>query len=303
MTTIAVSSFSLLRVLGPLRLEVRDDDGTPQVLSIPLPQDHTLEQFIALARERLGVDAVELCQIQLDPADRARMARIRSALTDNNVRLLTMPIDVGNLAGATPDHRADDVRRIIEWIDVAADLGATYVRVNTGNPGSAGALDDRVALVAALQLLSDHASSAGLRLLIENHGGLSSDPEYLLAVREAVGRDRVGILLDLGNFEPLVGISQARFAGQAPDDSGLDTGPAYDAIARLAPEATLVHAKAFDARSDGTPLLDVDRALDIVAASGYAGPITVEWEGVHGDPWQQTASVVDAVRERFAERA
>lgn len=302
MTTIAVSSFSLFRVLGPLRFETRDEQGAVQEVSVPVPQEHTIEEFIALAKERLGVDAVELCQIQLDSTDDARIASLRAALDDNGIRLLTVPIDAGDLAGATPEHRAEDVERIAKWIDIAARLGATYVRVNTGTPGRADSADDRAGLVEALVELADHASSRGLRLLIENHGGLSSDPDYLLSVRDAVGHDRLGILLDLGNFEPLVSVSHARFAGETPDDAGLDTEPVYQKIARLAPEATLVHAKAFDLAADGSPLLDLDRALEILSASGYDGPISIEWEGLHGDPWVQTASVLKTVRNHLAKR-
>ena len=63
-----------------------------------------------------------------------------------------------------------------------------------------------------------------------------------------------------------------------------------------------MHAKAFDPAADGSPLLDLDRALEILSASGYNGPISIEWEGLHGDPWVQTATVLATVRDHLAER-
>lgn len=299
MSTIAVSSFSLVSVLGPLHIEYRDADGALVETTMDVPQEHTLEQFIELAKSRLGVNAVELCQIQLGPLDDARIESIRGALDANDVQLLTVPVDTGDLSNATPEQQRDDVERIKIWIDVAARLGATYVRVNTGSPTSTDTHDDRDSLVAALKILSDEARIRGLQLLIENHGGLSSDPDYLLDIREKVGGDRVGILLDLGNFEPLISIAHARLGGAMPEDTGLDTSQVFESIAKLAPVATLVHAKAHDPASDGTPLFDIAKALRIVADSGYSGPITIEWEGLLGDPWENTGRVVDVVREYF----
>jgi sugar phosphate isomerase/epimerase len=303
MSTIAVSSFSLVSLLGPLHVEYRDANGDLVETTMDIPQQHTIEEFIALTKSRLGVDAVELCQIQLGPLDGTRIDSIRAALDDNGVRLLTVPVDAGDLSGATPEQRIADTERIREWIRVAARLGATYVRVNTGSPTAGSTREDRVGLVEALTILSDEARAQGVELLIENHGGLSSDPEYLLDIREQVGADRVGILLDLGNFEPLIGIAHARLAGGTPDDTDLDTSRVYESIARLAPVASLVHAKAHDPASDGSALYDLGKALAIVAGSGYTGPISIEWEGMLGNPWENVATVLGTVREAFPEHA
>jgi sugar phosphate isomerase/epimerase len=297
--TIAVSSFSLHRVLGPLYLESRGADGEYADVQFPFPREHSLEEFAVLARERFGVDAVELCQIQFDSTSDERLAALAAALRTAGVRVLTVPIDIGDLAGGSAAERAEDVVRIERWFTIAARLGATYVRVNTGSPTEGGTADDRAGLVAALRGLASSAEALGLRLLVENHGGASSDPEYLLALREEVGPEHLGILLDLGNFEPLVTISHARFGGMAPPDAGLDLEPVYDKIARLAPVATLVHAKAYDLASDGSPLLDLKRALRIVADTGYEGPFSIEWEGVTGDPWVRTGETLAVVREAF----
>lgn len=303
MSTIAVSSFSLVSLLGPLSVEYRDGDGNLVETTVDIPRQHTIEEFIALTKSRLGLDAVELCQIQLGPLDDARIASIRATLDDNGVRLLTVPIDAGDLSGATAQQRIEDTERIREWIRVAARLGATYVRVNTGSPTAGGSREDRAGLVESLTALSDEARAQSVELLIENHGGLSSDPEYLLDIREQVGADRLGILLDLGNFEPLIGIAHARLAGGTPDDTGLDTTRVYESIARLAPVATLVHAKAHDPASDGTPLYDLHTALEIVADAGYTGPISIEWEGMLGSPWENVAAVLDTVRAIFPQHA
>jgi sugar phosphate isomerase/epimerase len=298
MSYAAVSSFSLHSRLGPLRLEQRDEAGVLQPLVIPFPEEHSLEEFGQIAHDRLGVTAIELCQAQFDSADDTRIESLRAALDRAGIKVLTVPIDIGDLTTDSDAFRANDVARIEQWFEIAHRLGANYVRVNAGAPlGGAGETSRSV--VGALRTLSDRARGLGMALLVENHGGLSSDPDFILRLLEDVGHDRLGLLLDVGNFEPLIGISHARFRGEELPSAGLDLSHVYENIERLAPVATLVHAKAIDPASDGTALIDLPRALGIVAASGYSGSVSVEWEGHLGDPWEQTAATLASVRSAF----
>ncbi|MFM6854682.1 MAG: sugar phosphate isomerase/epimerase family protein [Sphingopyxis sp.] len=296
---LAISSFSLHSVLGPLRLERRGDDGAILPLSFDFPREHSLDEFGALVVQRVGARAVELCQIQFDGDTPDRIAQLRAAMDDAGITVLTVPIDSGNLASGNAAWLADDEARIIRWFDIAGQLGAQYVRVNAGSPGYAMAADARPMLVQSLMRLGDAANARGLQLLVENHGGTSSDPDFMLGLLDDVGHDRLGLLLDLGNFEPLVTLSHGRFADPDLDDAGLDFEPLYDRIAALAPVARLVHAKSVDPARDGRPLPDLSRALMIVRAAGYNGHISVEWEGHRGDPWAQTAAVAAQVRAVF----
>ena len=297
MSYIAVSSFSLYRELGPLSLSRRDADGVVQVTQFPLPSIHTLEEFVALVPQRLGVSTVELCQMQFGDASPERIAALRSALQAAEVELLTLPIDLGDLSD--PTHTEEDVAAIVLWFDIAQQLGARYVRVRIGSASPEQLRADRSHVVDALRELAAAAYERGLQLLVENHGGASSDPDILLALREEVGPENLGILLDVGNFEPITDVSIARILGGDADDSGLETEHVYDKIARIAPVATLVHAKAHDPKSDGSPLLDLNRALQVVAASAYDGPISIEWEGVDGDPWARTTQTIETVKRVF----
>lgn len=299
MPQLAVSSFSLHSMLGPITIERRDDDGALQPVSIDFPRRYTLEEFAALAHERIGVSAVELCQVQFDTHDAARITRLRAALDKAGVSLLTLPIDLGDFGTLNADWRAEDEERTLAWFRIAADLGARFVRVNAGAPGSTLAHEARPALVETLRRLGDAAGKLGLFLLVENHGGTSSDPEFLLALREEVGPGRLGLLLDLGNLNPLVALSHARFTDPDCDDAGIDFEPLYASIAALAPYASLVHAKSVDPARDGSPLPDLPRALSIVADAGYAGNVSIEWEGRLGDPWEKTAEVAAQVHAVF----
>jgi sugar phosphate isomerase/epimerase len=296
MSTLAVSSFSLRQQLGPVRIGYRDASGAEQEFVLPYPSLISIKEFAALVRERFDADAIEICQIQWqDPTD-AEVQQLASALRDAGVELLNIPIDVGDLASPDAGRRGADIAATLRWLDIAAALGARFARVNAG-AALAGAERDEDALVAALRLLGDAAAERGVRLLVENHGGQSSDPVYLQQLLKQVGRDRLGLLLDLGNFEPMLTLSRAGMSEEEIDPSALDFEPLYAAIESLVAEAELVHAKSF---GSVTPTVanpfDTERALKIVADSGYSGPITIEYEGEEGDPWVKTGELVDLLR-------
>lgn len=293
---IAVSSFSLRSVLGPLRLDYRDAEGRPQVFEVPYPASIGFGDFARRVRDDLGVTAVELCQIQLGALTVEEAHVLRRELDDAGVTVLTMPIDIGDLAGAEDAERERDLAATERWMDLASILGCTFVRANAGSPFATAAPVMDV-LVDSFTRLADAAEARGLQLLVENHGGSSSDPAFLLALRDRVGADRLGILLDLGNFEPALGLQRAAMTGAHVDDEP-DFTPLYEGVARLAPVARLVHAKAygFDGDGAGRPL-DTARTLRIVRDAGYAGPISIEWEGESDQPWADTARVLQLVRE------
>lgn len=294
MNTVAISSFSFVSQLGPIRFESRDEDGDVTVASLPLPRLYSLEHWATLVRERYDVTAVEICQIQIDDPSRDRITRLRRHLDDAGVTVRTVPIDFGELDSTDARRRDADVEHLVTWFDTANLLGAQYIRVNAGSPMSQSADSDTAGAIDALRRLTDEADLRGMHLLVENHGGLSSDPDYLLELRDQV--DGLGILLDLGNFEPLVSVSRARFQGENPVTDHLETDRVYDDIQRLAPVAELVHVKAFDPRESGSPLLDVDRALRVAVDAGFTGPYSIEWEGHRTDPWEATGELLERIR-------
>jgi sugar phosphate isomerase/epimerase len=215
------------------------------------------------------------------------------------VRLVNMPIDVGNISDANPSYRDEDLAEIEEWMRVAAALGAGMVRVNASAPMSGGQLAPLEVTIDSFRRLARSAQSLGLQLLIENHGGITADPEVIVAIVEAVGPANLKTLVDIGNFEPLLSLQMARMQGREPPE--VDPTPVYGSIARIAPYAGLVHAKTHEFDQQGRPRpLDVVRALRVVRDANYTGPISLEYEGSQGDPWENTRRTRALVEEAFA---
>lgn len=127
--------------------------------------------------------------------------------------------------------------------------------------------------IAAVRQLVPEAAAAGIPLVVENHWGISSDPQNLLKVVEAADSDYVGACPDFTNFPRKI--------------------DPYDGLAMLAPKARHVHAKGarFDPRGEERNL-DYRLCLQILKRAGYDDTITVEYEGL-GDPLEGSLKTRD----------
>lgn len=312
MNTVSASSYSVREHLGPVEFTFPMPDGTDMHLKFPFEKLFEIGEFPRRAKEELGVDAIETVAFQFAGLDDPELDRFAASLLSSGVRLVDVAIDAGDLLETDDTKRAADLAEMKRWIARFAAMGSQFVRVNAGSPFRVGehAPSDAPQLVEGLRELGAYAASLGSRLLIENHGGQSGDPVWVGELLANVGKEHVGLLLDLGNFDILMQPTMAHLfsateGGQevpfASMVDAMDLTPLYDALEALAPYTELVHVKVHDVDDAGVfRAVDLDRAFGILARHGYEGPLTVEYEGHGGDPWEKTRQVL-AVTRTFAE--
>lgn len=161
----------------------------------------------------------------------------------------------GPLGAAEKSERDQAVEKTLAWIDAARFLGCHMVRVNAYGPGSADDLRGRI--VESCVRLAEFAAERGLNVAIENHGGFSSDPAWLVSVMKEVNRPNFGTLPDFGNFP--------------------DSVNRYDAVEMFMPFAKAVSAKSSRFTPDGlVEETDFFRMMRIVRDGGYHGYVGVE---------------------------
>lgn len=222
--------------------------------------------FPKVARERFGIEAVEFVnQFFKDKAtDAAYLKGLKQRADDQGVACVLIMIDgEGDLSAANQAVRDKAVDNHKKWVDAAAALGCHAIRVNTGNNYSPTNTETAAAGCSAL---AEYGAKHKIEVICENHGGPSSDPDSLIALIKAVGKDNFGTLPDFGNFPK--------------SKNGEYSIDIYDAIARLMPYAKGVSAKSYDFGSDGRETkLDYARILKIVTDAGYHSYIGIEYEG------------------------
>jgi L-ribulose-5-phosphate 3-epimerase len=248
------------------------------------------DDFPRVARHDFGLDAIEHVSafLQAHVGDAARLAALRRRADDLGVRSLLIMIDgEGELADGDDARRAEAIANHHKWLDAAQALGCGALRVNAGG-SSTGSPEDQAARAAdSLRRLAEHGGH-GLSVIVENHGGLSSDGAWLASVMRRADHPRVGTLPDFGNFRI----------------SATEEYDRYRGMAELLPFARGVSAKsyAFDAAGEETTI-DFRRMLRLVLEAGYHGHVGIEYEGEAHSERDGIAATLALLRRLQAELA
>ena len=225
----------------------------------------TLLDFPRIAREEFGIDQIELNEPFFPRQDTGYLNQLRAAANSQGVRMLNIAVDrQGDLGAADPMTRRIAVANHTRWLEIAAVLGCNAVRANTGgrdDPDVEGRIER---LIDSFGTLAEVGGSMGIKILIENHWGISADADHVVRILRAVNSPWIGTLPDFGNFPPEV--------------------DRYAALAKLAPYAAAVHAKMYEFDADGNETtIDIPRCIRIMEEAGYTGPYGIEFEGPEDD--------------------
>jgi L-ribulose-5-phosphate 3-epimerase len=222
--------------------------------------------FAATARS-LGIAGIEYVNTFFygHARDQAYLDELKRRADGEGVQSLLIMCDAeGALGDPDAAARAEAVERHVKWLEAAAFLGCHSIRVNAR---SRGEFEEQQRLAAdGLRQLCEHADPLGVNVLVENHGELSSNGQWLAGVMERVEHPRVGTLPDFGNFRLTL-----------EPEEWYDR---YQGVAELMPWAKAVSAKSHDFGADGEELhTDYTRMMRIVLDAGYRGWVGIEYEG------------------------
>ena len=240
--------------------------------------------FPRTAKQQFGIEAVEYVnQFFKDKAgDSDYIAELAKRAADEGVtNVLIMCDGLGDLGDPDDKARTKSVENHFPWVEAAKRLGCHSIRVNASSKGS---FEEQQKLAAdGLRRLSEFAAQLGMNVLVENHGGLSSNGEWLAGVMKLVDRPTCGTLPDFGNF-----FDYDRYRG----------------VEELMPYAKGVSAKSHEFDDAGNEVrTDYERMLRIVTAAGYRGWIGIEYEGTalpEADGIRATKKLLERVRESLA---
>ena len=214
---------------------------------------------------RLGFSAVEYVNVffMQQAKDKGYLGELRRRCDQAGVQSLLIMVDgEGYLGDPDAAKRTQAIENHRKWIGAAQFLGCHSIRVNAR---SAGERDEQQHLAAdGLRRLTEFGAAEGIQVIVENHGGLSSDGQWLADVMREVDHPMCGTLPDFGNFND----------GELVYDR-------YEGVTQMMPFAKAVSAKSHNFGLDGEEKhTDYERMLQIVFDAGYRGWIGVEYEGL-----------------------
>lgn len=202
------------------------------------------------------------------------LKRSQSAGMDN---VLIMVDHAGELADPDPAKRAEAIENHKYWMDAAERIGAHSVRANLF--GELDPVKWHEISVASLKELGAYGKAKGVNVIIENHGGWSSDGAKLAAIMKEVNMDHVGTLPDFGNF------CVAREGGERWGAPCVEEYDMYKGTMELMPYAKGVSAKSYNFDENGNETkIDYGRMFEIIQEAGFKGYVGTEYEGPLEDP-------------------
>ena len=186
--------------------------------------------------------------------------------------ILIMIDGQGDLAAVDEKERDAAVENHHKWVNAAQAMGCHAIRVNLN--GTREHEEWTNASIDGLTKLSTYAKTKNINIIVENHGGPSSNGQWLAHVMEKVNMDNCGTLPDFGNF------CVKRESGDYYDSKCVEEYDRYLGVEELMPYAKAVSAKSHDFDENGDEKhTDYVKMLQIVKNAGYTGYIGVEYEG------------------------
>jgi len=239
------------------------------------PTKVPIETVIDKASE-LGVEGVEVLHQQMESEERAYLMKLKRHAFRQGVDLICLTIHQ-NFISPDASVRAKNVQHTLKCIELAYQMGIPAIRLNSGRwrtvesfdklmelrgiePAIPGYTDDDAFkwCIECIGECMSKTAECGVLLALENHWGLTNQPEGLLRILRAVNSPWLAALMDMGNYL------------EAP----------YEKLEAIAPHAALVHAKTYYGGGEWYTLdLDYPRVAGILRQANYTGYVSLEFEG------------------------
>ncbi len=220
--------------------------------------------FPRIAREQFGIEGLEFVNFLWEAPTADYVQRLKRAMSSTATKAVLIMCDGEGLMGhSVKEKRLQAASGHFKWVDIAAELGAHGIRANLGvekEPKTPAEVDAIVNYAAeSFRRLCEYAAARKQNIVVENHGGISSDPAAMGRLVKRVNLPNFGTLPDFGNF-------------------GKDVDR-YDAVAKLMAYAKAVTFKCNDFKDGKETTMDMDRLMKSVIDSGYRNWVGIEYDG------------------------
>ena len=225
---------------------------------------------------RLGFDGVEILHRQMTDESPAYLNKLKQAAFRNGLDLVMLSIHQ-DFVSPSAEERKKHIEHTRHCLELAAKLGIPCIRLNSGRWKTVKSFDELMKqrgvepplpgytnddalrwCIDSIRECLATAEKTGVIMALENHWGLTSEPEGLLHIYRAVNSPWLGINLDTGNFL------------EAP----------YGKLEQIAPHATIVQAKTYYGGGVWYTLeLDYKRIAALLRKANFHGYISLEMEG------------------------
>jgi sugar phosphate isomerase/epimerase len=156
--------------------------------------------FPKIARQDFDLDGIEFVNTLFESPTETYLKKLKQSANDHGVTMVLIMVDEeGDGCADTKQGRKQFEINHRKWVDIANYLGCHAIRTNCRGPEN---VDKREALEWATEsynMLLAYAKPAKINIVIENHGGVSNDPDWMISLLKKVNDPSFGTFPDWRN--------------------------------------------------------------------------------------------------------
>ena len=244
--------------------------------------------FPKMVRETYNMNGAEHWSIAFmgKENDKKYLNELKSRSEDNqidNLIILVDNIDIStmksgpSLASSLKTERGSAIDFHKRWVEVAKQIGCHSIRVNLRSSEQNNQKILENSSESLLELI-EFSKRDKINIVVENHGGITGDADWMVNLMENINSKYLGTLPDFGSSNFCINKGDLDLEGIT--NSCATQYDKYDGVTKLMPYAKGVSAKSHTFNQDGEELsTDFSKMIEIISNSNYSGYITVEYEG------------------------
>lgn len=250
-------------------------------------REFDLHEFPGIVKNTYGLDGAEYWSLSLAQKenDKVYLKDLKSISDDlgiSNLLILVDHIDFStmksgpSLSSSLKSDREVAVDYHKKWIDIAKTIGCHSIRINLrSEENDKNKILDNAS--ESILKLIEYSSKGNISIVVENHGGITGDADWVVNLMKNVNHELLGTLPDFGNSNFCMD------RGEFNSDSFNNCSEQYDkyiGVKKLLPYAKGISAKTHEFDNNGEEInTDFSKMIQLIKESSYNGYLTIEYEG------------------------
>ena len=244
-------------------------------------------EFPSIVRDDFDIEGAEYWNIPLikNRRDPKFIKEINKRTSDYGLKNTLMLVDLVDLetresrsiCDLDQKKRNKAIEEHKEWIDVAKAIGCNSIRLNLWSEGISP-LEAKKISEDSLNKLLEYSSRLDMSIVIENHGGYTSDAQWLVDLMKSINHSNLGTLPDFGTANFCIEKAPSK-EGEFFGSDCIKQYDKYKGVEEMLPYAKGISAKSSVFDSTGSEInTDFERMMNLIKSSSFEGYMAIEYE-------------------------
>ena len=288
----SIAPFFSNNLLSNLNLIEKDIKISLQCVSFAnklMSGEMSILDFPKIVRDDFDIEAAEYWNIPFlkKRSDSNFIKEMNKRTSDNGLKNTIMLVDLFDLkkresksiSHLDKSKRIEAIEEHKRWIEFAKSIGCESIRLNLWTKEK-DPLEVKKVSQEGLNQLLEYSTKMNMSIVIENHGGFTSDAGWLVDLIQSVNHPRLGTLPDFGTLNFCIERAQSNNPKQIYSNQCINQYDKYKGVEQMLPYAKGISAKSISFKENGEEEnTDFGRMIDLIKSYSFKGYMSIEYEG------------------------